>query len=333
MTVKFQIDTAGTLLTGLVSYFKLGDVNDFYGANHLSNMGATPFPAGKVNNCAQFNGSSNGLTLGAPISVATDNISAFMWVNLANTWQHGHFFVNGNTGNSGYALGVGSTNTNNYGNNLILHLPGVIFISFGIAIGTGWKLVGITRTSGTWRGYVNNTVGGSTGTTNPATPNSSFSMSYYQPWGTYFTGGLDEFGFWNKALSAQERTDLYNGGAGQTMVPAINSYTLAMDVGPFSMTGTAILLPRSAISLGLSPAAFSMVGSPLFIWKAHPSIVMDSGAFALTGTALSIKRPTSYMRMDPGAFAMNGTPMFPHYGWYRGVSTLNYQFPKQRRQF
>jgi hypothetical protein len=34
---------------------------------------------------------------------------------------------------------------------------------------------------------------------------------------TYFPGDIDEVGIWSKALSTQEITDLYNGGAGQTM--------------------------------------------------------------------------------------------------------------------
>jgi hypothetical protein len=33
----------------------------------------------------------------------------------------------------------------------------------------------------------------------------------------YMNGDIDEFGIWSKALSTNEISDLYNGGAGQTM--------------------------------------------------------------------------------------------------------------------
>jgi len=37
--------------------------------------------------------------------------------------------------------------------------------------------------------------------------------------GAYFNGRADEVGFWKKVLSAPERTELYNGGAGKTCCP------------------------------------------------------------------------------------------------------------------
>ena len=55
---SFQVDTGGTLTTGLISYYQLEDRLDFYSTNDLTNNGSTAFVAGKVNNAADF-GSPN----------------------------------------------------------------------------------------------------------------------------------------------------------------------------------------------------------------------------------------------------------------------------------
>jgi len=113
----------------------------------------------------------------------------------------------------------------------------------------------------------------------------------------------------------------------------IQHYTLELEPASFTMTGAAMLLTRSAISLGLSPGVFSMVGASLSFPKAFPPMALEAGAFAMAGAELSIRRPVSYMRMDPGAFAMIGKPVDVKYHWYSGEAGSNYEFQKQRRKF
>lgn len=226
MARVFQIDTAGTLLIGLVSYFKLEDVNDFFGANHLTNVNAATFQAGKVNNGVKFNGTTQYLRRANVLSAATTNISMFGWVYIPTTSEKGCFWHNGynapGSGYNGYALGVGDTQMDNVGNNLVGLLDGVAWLSFAKAIGAaGWHFVGMTRDATTWRGYVDNVVAATTFTTDPAVPGSDFIIGADAPADTsprYWKDMVDEFGFWTKVLSAQEMTDLYNGGAGQTMI-------------------------------------------------------------------------------------------------------------------
>ena len=45
---KFTIDTNRTLTTNLVAYYKLEDVNDFWGSYNLTNYNSVQFNAGKV---------------------------------------------------------------------------------------------------------------------------------------------------------------------------------------------------------------------------------------------------------------------------------------------
>ena len=67
-TKIFQVDASGTLTTSLSDYYKLEDTADFWGTDNLTNNGSLSFAAGKVNNAASFNGSSQYLTFGSTIT-------------------------------------------------------------------------------------------------------------------------------------------------------------------------------------------------------------------------------------------------------------------------
>jgi hypothetical protein len=239
MAKVFQVDTGGTLLTSLVSYFKMDDINDAVGANHLTNYNTVTFGASAINgNCAIFNGSNNYLRRANPLSTATTNISMFMWIYLSSTVEKGGFFSNGGyTGSAwnGYALGVGdNTDSMDFTGNYLVGLAhGVLAKTFGSIGGSGWRFVGMTRDATTWRGYCDNNLLGATFTASPNTPMNHVTFGAanldYAPYPRYSNAKVDEMGFWNKVLSTQERTDLWNGGAGQTMVdPATTPLPILM---------------------------------------------------------------------------------------------------------
>jgi hypothetical protein len=225
---SFVVDTGGTLTTSLISYYQLEDTTDAFGSNNLTNNNSVAFVAGKVNIAGDFSASNSYLSLGSHISGATSNISMFAWVYLPSVNMTGGFFLNGNPaangGNGdGYGLGVGSgsgNNTDSAGNKLIGAIGYVSWLDFGCSIGTGWHQVGLTYDGTTWKGWVDGSVCGTTYTGNtPNTPGANFVIgkavnNLTHP---YFTGKVDELGFWTKVLSSQEITDLYNSGAGDLL--------------------------------------------------------------------------------------------------------------------
>lgn len=229
MAKAFQIDTGGTLLANLVAYYPLADRLDVVGTHHFTNYSSATFPAGKVGNCVSLNGASY-LRSGTPVSGVIANLSMFMWVYLSGTSLRGCFANNGADAilSSGYGIGVGSTDMDTLGNNLIGLCDNVGWMNFNKAIGAaGWHWVGFTRGASVWTGYVDNVASATTFTTTPVTPTSDWIVGANCPLNPYagnslyrrmFTGKVDELGFWTKVLSTQERADLYNGGAGQTMV-------------------------------------------------------------------------------------------------------------------
>jgi len=220
MAKSFQVDTNGTLTTSLVAYYKLNDATDFWGTNDLTNVASVTFVDGKVGNCAQFNGTTQKLTTTTQWADGIGAMTMAGWVFLTSTNQRGLFFGNGED-LVGWQAGVGSTaDADSTGNNFDGVAATVAWLPFGTFGSANWHFVVMTYDgAGNWNGYVDNGAAVSRVATphpNP-TGGSSLGWAKQNTADYFFNGNVDEFGFWSKVLSAQERTDLYHGGNGQTM--------------------------------------------------------------------------------------------------------------------
>ena len=230
MAKHFQIDTGGTLTTGLVSYYKLEDTTDAFGTNNLTNNGSATFGAGKVSNAVTTTASAylNSSTL---FLTSNSTFSYAFWVNLTSATLQGCFISNGTSDSlagTGVAVGVGPSGTSatfisGTGNQLIVLCSGVAWQPTGSNIGTGWHFIVITRDGTTMKAYIDNVQTGTltASTATPSTPSGSAWMGRGANGANNnftFAGSIDEAGFWTKVLSTQERTDLYNSGSGQTLI-------------------------------------------------------------------------------------------------------------------
>jgi len=106
---EFEVDTDGTLLTSLQSYFKLEDATDFYGGDDLTNTGSVTFVAGKVNNAAQFGTALNKyLSVLSDMSVTGGAISVSGWFQIttapASNVQQYVFWQSSNTNHNAFFL-------------------------------------------------------------------------------------------------------------------------------------------------------------------------------------------------------------------------------------
>jgi hypothetical protein len=214
--------TTGTidLTSNLIHYWKLddssGDATDSVGSLTLTNNGSIAFATStsKINNGVSLDGSSQYFS-GGLASSATTNVTIALWVYIPSSSTHGAFLHNGSNvpGGNGYTLGVGNGDFDTAGNNLILLLDSAAWIDSGATIGTGWHHVAVTRDATTWKFYIDGSAAGTTSTASPLTPTSDFQLGRDTS-NRYFGGDLDEVGFWTRALSASEISQLYNSGAG-----------------------------------------------------------------------------------------------------------------------
>jgi len=229
-TYSFQVDTGGTLLTGLEYYAREeADSNDV----SVNGRGATLTGAptwgpgsGKVNNGMALTAGANGAQLnGLPRWTDANAWSFGYWYQLPalpgseqdyisieqdSAGQFGAVFRQEPSGNLRYFLiRRGITNLAECDGTSVL-VPGEWYYVVVTYAGTG----------GPFTAYVNNSQDCTTtesGSASVSNGNVGVNLEVDNSQ-VALTFNLDELGIWSKVLSAQERTDLYNGGHGQTMV-------------------------------------------------------------------------------------------------------------------
>ena len=239
---------------GLVSYWPFnGDANDESGnGNHLITNGAPSFTSNassNINSAALFpNGNDYYTTPTSSWSLINNfsNGTVSFWVNINSAYVSNHYFGIGNSFIVKQKHGCCA-------DLFFGMLDGTTKLRFGVhnSFPNSTDLIGNTslipnnwyHVVGTWDGvtvklYVNgvidNTLTSNVGMSNMTNP-SFFSIgscayggngSTNFPSGTY--GALDDIGIWNRALTQQEITDLYNSCASNTATDiqaACDSYT------------------------------------------------------------------------------------------------------------
>ena len=225
--------------SGLVAYYPLdGNGNDLSGNNNSlvanGNLTYTQNNSGNSNSACHFpNGNDYFKTPSSSWSLINDfsKGSVSFWVKIASQYVSGHYFGIGNSFIVKQKHGVGEDlffGMQDGTTKIRMQLTGVF------PSGSGMDVVGNTSLTpnswyhvvGTWDGvhhtlYVNNVQDGqilnSNGISNRPLPDyfSIGSILYGGNGTTTFPSGaygaMDDIGFWNRALTQQEITDLYNG--------------------------------------------------------------------------------------------------------------------------
>lgn len=224
---------SSSLNTNLISYWKMDEVagsradSTATGAT-LSDNGVTLFGSGIISNAALFNGTSQYLTAADSAALSTGDIdftvSAWVYIHAKN---NSNAIINKGDLNAGpweyqlerrnatdrfrFFVSDGSVSGN------------VEATTFGAPTLDTWYLVIA------WHDSVANTVNitvnaGATDSTSYSSGGNDTANglcigrpNLYN--GEYLDGRVDEVGFWKKVLSASERTELYNSGAGKTCCP------------------------------------------------------------------------------------------------------------------
>jgi hypothetical protein len=166
--------------------------------------------SGKYGGAFDFDGVNDELTTSSTFGIVTTNFSISTWVNLDSASEGGAFVkIGGTSPNQGFGIGVGGTNYDDTGNDLILLYEGVRWIDTNDLIGTGWHHVVMTvDSSGYPEAFLDGVSVYSDSTGAGTAPQQS--ITYI---GGYTGSGaenrhadttIDEVRIWNKTLSADE---------------------------------------------------------------------------------------------------------------------------------
>ena len=210
-----------TVAVGLLAYYTMSDVNDSSGnGRNLTNNAGVTFVPGKVGNCGRFAAASSQFLSRTDTGLAiSGNLSVACWVKFASATDFKRMVSRFVQGTGGYTMATTPTNgvawgcvgtggtanavSANLNNDQWYHLIGTFELTGSIASLYVDNGAAITDTIISGGGM--------------ATPDVDFMIGAFDSTPTNFMDGdIDEVAIWNRVLTADERTYLYNGGNGRT---------------------------------------------------------------------------------------------------------------------
>jgi hypothetical protein len=207
---------ASPLLAGLVSYWKLDETSgtrfDSAGANNLSDNGGVGFATGKIGNSAEFD-TTNYLSTNTVLSSGPFTVSC--WIYADTVTQPAGGIVN-RYDNSVPADRAWTSLITNDDISFVIQ-PTALSIPNVVSAAT-WHLFifWYDDTAQEMGIQFDTTIQTTPHTTGYLVTNVDFTVGSRANGGTAFDGRIDEVGIWSRVLTASERTQLYNSGAGLT---------------------------------------------------------------------------------------------------------------------
>lgn len=216
-----------TLGTGLYAVYKAeSNANDSLGTYNGTARGGLTYSAGKSGNCFVPNGTTGYVELpNNALNGLGQTFTIAVWFNPSTSNSGYHTILS--TVDSSFSYGW---ELDSYidGTGLTFQLYNTTQVNLTTSIGTinrnTWSLILIERLAGTsTKMYVNNTLVAS----NTSTVDARYTSTMYASLGALKYGAssvgqylsanynYDEVNFWNRALTASEKTELYNAGAGK----------------------------------------------------------------------------------------------------------------------
>ena len=210
------------LTDNILAYWKLdndgsGGVSlvDSTGNGHtLTNNNNVALGTGKIKGCGDWGTNADVLDAGTTFGLNEFTISAWVKFTASNAYR---VIASEWDGTSGWSFFFGFDPDGKLGTAVTPNLEGLYSSS---SIGDGnWHFVAMSYvpTTGKLTQYVDGIVSAETtyGEANLSASSANLTIGANTPQGVGgFNGNIDEVGIWNRALSAVEVTELYNGGAG-----------------------------------------------------------------------------------------------------------------------
>lgn len=233
-------------ITTPTAYWKLEDLTDEIGSLDFTNNGTTTFSTGKVSNAAYFNGSSQYLSRADTAVLRSGD----------RDWSLSFWFYAADIVGTEYIISKRGGSTNEWGVRIAtadidLVYDGSLVAQWSAAVSatTWYHVVAWHDATANEFGIVLNAGTPVTGadTAIAAAGTSDFVVGGITGGATLFGGRVDEVGWWaDHVLTSGERSELYNGGSGQSYPFPSGSRRQT------SLVRNSIVVPRIAVVGGRS---------------------------------------------------------------------------------
>ncbi len=289
---------------GLVAHYKFDEtsgtttadsIRGAPGEGTLTNFGASPWVAGKIGGAVELDGGNDWITTANAIAdnTTTMSFSGWVWADSRPTWSS----ISKNWGNSQvgqyhFGLDGSSGQLSNYITNGTKVAEPALFPT------GSWQHVAFTYDGTTHRLYRNGVQVAALTTTTTLVRNSAITAMGCKTnnGGTapdsslpsYWDGKYDDFGFWNRALTAAEVLSIYNDGnagkgIGANSAPSIPSFTANPANVPTGNTTTLSWTVQDAVSVTIEGGPLPLQDVTGQTSKITPPLTTDT-TFTLTAT-------------------------------------------------
>jgi len=340
--LDFKIYGKSALTSGLVNYWKFDETSgttayDAHGSNDGTITGGVSInQTGKLGKSFYFDGSDDYVTLSSIPHTGTGDFSIFAWVKTTDSGSRRTIINYGTTGiSSNEELYLYKEDTNG---KLKFDLRNFGGPTSSVAINDGnWKHVGVVNNGGTIQLYVNGVASGPSQSMSPNIKTGSQQIGCDTDAGgpeNLWLGNIDEVGIWNRALTADEVSNLYNNGDGLpypfTGTGGVTYYTLTTVANPTD--GGTINPTGGSYSSGsvVSITASANTGYSFNNWSGDASgsdnplsVTMSSdktitGNFVTSGALGTANQNSIYIKDTAGTWQS-----FNHYEYFRVRRRLN----------
>lgn len=206
------------LTDNLVAYYKLDEsignssAIDYVGTNTLTNHSGQ-FVPGKINNCANLSSTGYYTSVTTPVTGTSDwSFSVWYKSNVTGTFKY--LFVFGNAGSvAKNTIAVWARNINT----IVITDPGGGDLLSSVSSSTldgNWHHLVVTKLVNVLSIYIDGNLDNSATVTGISLGTGTFNLGSDTSTSFRWSGYLDEFGVWSRALSTQEIQVLYHGGSG-----------------------------------------------------------------------------------------------------------------------
>jgi hypothetical protein len=242
-----------TFNIGLMSYYNFNEPNgtvlfDSLGKHNGTTNGATPNHQGIIGTSWNFiKGSGNYIGLSGNFNLTSQPLTFNIWVNHTDLTTPTQYYMSGSSG--GYTFYTSTSNGHvHFGQEDISDLE---FTNTNIGAAS-WHMITATYNDSGVSIYVDGAYKQTLGYTQTAA-NTPYNFGAYEQSASFLNANLDEVGIWNRSLSSNEITSLYNGGAGITYSAGQTSVSLISPGNASKFSNGNVLFNCSATAVANGP--------------------------------------------------------------------------------
>lgn len=209
-----------SLNTNLLAYYNFdGNSNAAYGGLNGTDTSIS-YKTGKINQCAEFNGSTSLISLGSSPFTGSGNFTVAAWIKTSTSAGFPGVVGFGTEAfGSAIFLGLAPSGVINFD---IYGVGGVLQGATNVADGT-WHLIGGVFSGGRFQCWLDGATDGGNAAASPNVGSNYCTFWKVYSGGAVLTGQIDMSGIWSRALDVSDWSTLYNGGTGKQYPFTLNT--------------------------------------------------------------------------------------------------------------